>query len=463
MFKKEVYKSRRDRLAKKFESGVLLFLGNSEAFLTDSGNAYKFRNNSSFLYFYGYNEPDMAGVIDVDSGEEIFFGNDVTMDDIIWMGNLPKTQEKAEKVGIAKSEQMSELEDYLRKAKNAGRKIHFLPPYRYQTKMLLNKMLAIPFDEMDAAVSVDLIKAVVSLRLVKEECEIEEIDKACDIGYLMHYTVMRMARLGMSERELYGIMSGVALSHGFYTSFPTILSQNGETLHNHSHHQVLTDGRMMVIDAGVESMTHYASDNTRTLPSSGKFTDRQKDVYQIVVDANNLNHKLARPGVSYTSVHQEISKLIATAMKDLGFLKGEVEDIVANGAHSLFMPHGLGHNMGLDVHDMQDLGEDYVGYDDKYHRSTQFGLNALRMGKLLAPGHVVTDEPGIYFIPALIDKWEAEGINKDFVNFDKLKSYYDFGGIRLEDDILITKDGSRLLGHKRIPITIAEVEETMKH
>lgn len=463
MFSKEVYVNRRNALKAKMNSGVLLFLGTSEAAVNYPGNTYRYRQDSNFNYFFGLTDPDLAAIIDLESGEEIIFGNDVDIDDIIWMGPQPFIKDKAESVGVSKSFPFAELEKYVSDAKAKGRKVHFLPPYRNHNKILLNKMLGVGFDQMKAQASEEFIKAVVSLRLIKEECEIAELDKACNIGYAMHYTAMKMARLGMVEQELVGVMEGIAISQGLMPSFPIILSQNGETLHNHSHHQVLTDGRLIVIDAGAETNSNYCSDFTRTIPSSGKFTTRQKEIYDIVAAANNHVIEISRPGISYTDVHLSMARIMAQGLKDLNILKGDVDEIVENGAQALMMPHGLGHNMGMDVHDMEDLGENYVGYDDNYKRSTQFGLGSLRMGKMLEKGHVITDEPGIYFIPALIEKWKNEGTNAQFINFDVLEKYYDFGGIRLEDDILITDEGCRLLGSKRLPITTEEVEREMAH
>lgn len=461
MFSKEVYVNRRNVLRSKMESGLLLFLGTSEAAVNYPGNTYKYRQDSTFNYYFGLTDPDFAAVMDLDSGEEVIFGNDVDIDDIIWMGPQPLVSDKAASVGVSKSMPFGNLEKVVSEAKAKGRKIHFLPPYRYRNMILLNKMLGVGFDEMKSAASEEFIKAVVSMRLIKEQCEIEEIDKACNIGYAMHYTAMKMAKLGMVEQQLVGVMEGIAASEGLMPSFPIILSQNGETLHNHTHHQILTEGRMIVIDAGAETNSNYTSDFTRTIPCSGKFTQKQKDIYDIVSAGNDLALAMARPGITYTEVHQAVSRLMAQGLVNLGLLKGDVDEIVAAGAHSLFMPHGLGHNMGMDVHDMEDLGENYVGYDDKYKRSTQFGLGSLRMGKMLEPGHVVTDEPGIYFIPALIEKWKNEGINTQYINFSLLEKYYDFGGIRIEDDILITERGCRLLGSKRLPHTSAEVEDAM--
>ncbi|MBO7248738.1 MAG: aminopeptidase P family protein [Bacteroidales bacterium] len=461
MFNFEVYEGRREALKSKVHSGILLFLGNSEAAVNYPGNQYRFRQDSTFNYFFGMTDPDLAAAIDLESGEEIIFGNDVDIDDIIWMGPQPLLRDKAEKVGVYKTDVLSALDDYIAKAVASGRKVHFLPPYRYHNMIQINRLLGIPFDKMKQSASEEFIKAVVSLRIIKQECEIAEIEKACDIGYQMHYAAMKMMKLGMVEQEIVGVMEGISISHGLMPSFPIILSQNGETLHNHSHHQVLTEGRMVVIDAGAETNTNYTSDFTRTLPASGRFTQQQKEIYNIVAAANNLAISLARPGKTYSEVHQAASRVIAQGLVDLGLLKGNADEIVAAGAHSLFMPHGLGHNMGMDVHDMEDLGENYVGYDDTHKRSSQFGLGSLRMGKMLEAGHVVTVEPGIYFIPALIEQWEREGTNAHFVNFEKLRSYYKFGGIRLEDDILITPSGCRLLGSKRLPITVEDVESEM--
>lgn len=463
MFSKDVYVNRRSALKSKINKGILLFLGNSDASVNYPGNQYRFRQDSNFNYFFGLTDPDLAAIIDLESGEEIIFGNDVDIDDIIWMGPQPLISEKAQKVGVTKTYPLAHLDEFVGKAASQGRKVHFLPPYRYHNMIQLHRLLGIPFDQMKSSASVEFIKGVVSLRLIKEECEVAEIEKACNIGYKMHYTAMKMMKLGMVEQELVGIMEGISISEGLMPSFPIILSQNGETLHNHSHHQILTEGRLLVIDAGAETNTNYTSDFTRTLPSSGKFTQQQKEIYSIVSAANNLAVDMARPGITYSSVHQAASRVMAQGLADLGLLKGDVDEIVAAGAHSLFMPHGLGHNMGMDVHDMEDLGENYVGYDDTYKRSTQFGLGSLRMGKMLEKGHVVTVEPGIYFIPALIEQWKREGTNAQFINFGALEQYYTFGGIRLEDDIIITDNGSRLLGDKRLPITVEDVEREMEN
>ena len=470
MFDKEIYKARREALKKSMSSGIAVFPGNSEAPENYLSNQYRFRQDSSFLYFFGIDEPDFAAVIDFDSGEEIIFGNDVSIDDIIWMGPQPSVASKAEKVGISDSRPFKELFKVVGEAVAKGRMVHFLPPYRYYNMLLLSELLGIPCTKngndtrkmLAERSSKELTKAVIALRLIKEPCEIEEIDKACDIGYEMHYAAMKAARLGMKEQELVGIMEGITVSKGWGPSFAIILSQNGETLHNHMHHQYLTEGRLFVIDAGAESNTHYASDFTRTLPASGKFTQKQKEIYTIVSDANNLAVEMARPGITYREVHLATARLMLEGLSSVGIVKGDLDEMVEKGVMGLFQPHGLGHNMGLDVHDMEDLGEDLVGYDEDQVRSKQLGLGSLRMARRLKPGHVITDEPGLYFIPALIENWKAAGTNAEFINFDILKQeYYDFGGIRIEDDLLITADGCRVLGSRRLPHTVAEVEKEM--
>lgn len=461
MFDALTYQRRRQALRSKISNGLILILGNNEAPANYPDNTYKFRQDSSFLYFFGHSHPGYAGVIDADSNEEYFFGNDVDMDDIIWMGPQPSVKELAERVGVQKSLPFSQLKEIIGKAISQRRKIHFLPPYRYDNMLLLEDLTGIRASMIRSHASIELIKAVVSLRAVKEDCEIAEIDKACNIGYEMHTAAMRLCKPGVSERYIAGVLEGIAASYGSMTSFATILTQNGQTLHNHDHSHILETGRLMLTDAGAENVNNYCSDNTRTIPVGGKFTDRQRDVYNIVYACHQKALELAKPGITYKSVHLDVCKVLAQGLKNLGLMKGNVDDAVAAGAHALFMPHGLGHMMGLDVHDMEDLGQIYVGYDDEVQPSTQFGLASLRMGRRLKPGFVMTDEPGCYFIPALIDKWRAEKMHTDFLNYDAIDKFKDFGGIRLEDDILITPEGSRFTGEKHIPLTIEEVEAIM--
>ena len=462
MFETSVYKNRRARLKEKVKSGLVLILGNGEAPANYTDNTYKFRQDSSFLYFFGLNQPGFAGVIDIDSGDEYLFGNDVDMDDIIWMGPQPSVKDMAARVGVSKTAPFARLADCMKTAISQGRRIHFLPPYRFRNMLLLEELLGIRPALVKNYASLELIKAVVDLRSVKEPCEIEEITKACNIGYEMHTAAMRNCKPGVKEQYIAGLIEGIAASYGSMVSFPVILSQNGETLHNHDHSQILQEGRMMLTDAGAEEVSHYCSDFTRTVPVGGKFLTRQKEVYNIVLAANNKAIEIAKPGVTYQYVHLEVCKVLAQGLKDLGLMKGDVNEAVAAGAHALFMPHGLGHMMGLDGHDMEDLGQIYVGYDDETRPIDQFGTSSLRMGRRLQEGFVITDEPGCYFIPALIDQWRAQGMHKEFLNYDKIETFKDFGGIRLEDDILIIPGGSRFLGDKRTPITVEEVEEIMR-
>jgi Xaa-Pro aminopeptidase len=462
MFKKEVYIERRKKLKEKLKGGLVLFLGNKEAAFNYPDNTYHYRQDSSFLYFFGLNIPNLAGLIDLDSGKEYLFGNDFSIGDIIWMGPQPKVKELATEIGIENTEQLDQLEKYLRNAKNQNRNIHVLPFYRGDTIIQFSNLLEIHQSETEDYVSVELIKAVVDLRSIKDKYEIEELIKASAIGYKMHTTAMKMAKPGVYEQEIAGTVEGIVLAHGGMLSFPIILSQNGETLHNHYHGNMLQEGKLMLTDTGAETTMGYASDNTRTVPVGGKFSQKQKDIYNIVVAANNHAISLIKPDVPYRDIHLESARIIAEGLTKLGIMKGNPEDAVREGAHAMFMPHGLGHMMGLDVHDMENFGEDYVGYDSEFKRSTQFGLSGLRLGRRLQEGFVLTSEPGIYFIPDLIKKWKAEKINADFINFDKvLNEYVDFGGIRLEDDLLVTETGSQMIG-KRIPITVEEVEETMK-
>ncbi len=461
MFEASVYKNRRKELKERVWEGLILLPGNGDASSNYPANAYRFRQDSSFLYFFGLNMPGFAGVLDVDSGKEYLFGNDVDIDDIIWMGPQPKVKELGARVGITHTRPFAKLTELLKEAIAAGRKIHFLPPYRYRNMQLLEDLLGIHHAVLKQYASLELVQAVVSLRSVKEACEIEEITRACNIGYEMHTAAMKNCRPGVKEQYVAGLIEGIANSYGSMVSFPVILSQNGETLHNHDHSQILQKGRLMLTDAGAEAVSVYCSDFTRTVPVGGKFSTRQKDIYNIVLRCNNRALEVARPGVTYLSVHLEVCKVLAQGLKELGLMKGDTDAAISAGAHALFLPHGLGHMMGLDVHDMEDLGQIHVGYDEEIRPVPQFGTASLRMGRRLAPGFVVTDEPGCYFIPALIDQWRQQGLHKEFLNYDKIETFKDFGGIRLEDDVLITEDGCRLLGDKRVPITVKEVEDFM--
>lgn len=461
MFDTIVYTNRRKALKNKGLKGIGIVLGNNDSPMNYTDNTFHFRQDSTFLYFFGLDFQGLAGVVDFDNGQDYIFGNDADIADIIWMGPLVPLKENAAKVGIGNTAPFSKLFDFVNAAIQSGRKVHFLPPYRGENKILLEKLLGISASRVNDYASVEFIKAVVALRSLKEQVEIDEIKKACATGYEMHVTAMKMAKPGVWEQTIAGTIEGIALAGGGMASFPIILSQNGETLHNHDHSKILKEGKLMLTDAGAESLLHYASDFTRTVPVGGKFSQKQREVYDIVLAANNKATQLTKPGVTYSSVHLAAAEVIAAGLKELGLMKGDVKEAVKNGAHAMFFPHGLGHMMGLDVHDMEDLGQIYVGYDDETRPVNQFGTAYLRLGRKLEPGFVITNEPGIYFIPALIDKWQNEKINADFINFEKVNQYRDFGGIRLEDDLLVTGTGCEIIG-ERVPINPDEVEKIMQ-
>jgi len=460
MFDKTIYIERRNRLKNELGSGIALFPGNVNAAFNYPSNEYHFRQDSNFLYFFGLDMPGFTGVIDVDNNQEILFGNDVDMDDIIWMGKQPLVKDLAADAGVEKTKPYHELAKFIKKALDKGQKVHFLPPYRGETIIELADLLGISTGNVKGNASTALIKAVIKQREIKDSLEIKEIEKALLTAYYMHTTAMKMAQPGVKEQDIAGTIEGISLALGGPVSFPVILSINGQTLHNHTHENILEKGRMMVTDAGSESGLHYASDITRTVPVGGKFDTRQAEVYQIVLNANMAAIGAIKPGIPYRDVHFLACRTIVDGLKNIGIMKGDTEEAVQAGAHALFMPHGLGHMMGLDVHDMEGLGEDFVGYDETIKRSDQFGTAYLRLGKNLKPGFVLTDEPGIYFIPDLIDKFKSERKFTAFVNYEKLESYRTFGGIRIEDDILVTENGCRVLG-KPIPKTIRDVERTM--
>ncbi len=457
MFQNEVYKRRRARLHRIMKTGLAIFPGNREVPMNYPANYYHFRQDSDFLYFFGLDLPGFTGVMDFDTGKDILFGNDFDIDDIIWMGPQPGLKELAFRCGVTDTLPLSGLEAVMQEARSKNREIHFLPPYRAETKMMLGSLFKENPCQMKISASLNLIKAVVSMRSIKEQIELDEIEKAVDTAYEMHVTAMRMCKPGVREQEISGTIEGIAFSRGAGISFPVILSINGQILHNHLHNNILVKGKMMVTDAGAESDLHYASDITRTTPVGGKFNAKQKDIYNIVLDANKESIKNAGPGLSNLELHLRACRIIAEGLKELGLMKGSTDEAVASGAHALFMPHGLGHMLGLDVHDMEGLGENNVGYNENIKRSSQFGLAFLRFALPFQPGHVLTIEPGCYFIPELIDKWRAEKKFTEFINYNKIPDFMDVGGIRIEDNIAITDSGNRLLG-KPIPKTAEEIE-----
>lgn len=462
MFSKETYVNRRTELKKLVKKGVILLFGNNESPVNYPSNGYyPFRQDSSFLYYFGINRDGLVGIIDIDEDTETIVGNDIDIEDIVWFGSVDSVKELAASVGVSKTAPMKQLQVICNEALRQHKPVHFLPPYRFDTKLQIFDLLGIHPNQQKEAASLELINTVITMRSTKEQQEIDEIENACSIGYKMHTTAMRLTKPGLTEKYIGGQVDGVAHSYGAMVSFATIYTQHGEIMHGAPRWDELQDGRLVLCDAGAENRNNYCSDNTRTYPVNGKFTQRQLDIYSIVEACHDYVLNVAKPGVRYKDVHLAVCRLMAGKLKELGLMKGDIDEAVNAGAHAMFLPHGLGHMMGMDVHDMEGLGQIYVGFDEETRPSTQFGTNALRMGRRLEEGFVVTDEPGIYFIPDLIDDWRAKGLHTDFINYDVLETYKDFGGIRIEDDVLITADSCRFLGKERIPYHPKDVEEFM--
>ena len=463
MFSKDNYISRRAELKRLVGSGVVILFGNNESPANYPANAYSpMRQDSSFLYYFGQHREGLVGVIDIDSDSEMLLGDDIDVEDIVWMGFTPSVADLAAEVGITKTAPVKELKAICDKAIAQKQIIHFLPPYRYDTKILIMDLLGIHPNQQKEKASLRLIQAVVKMRATKEPQEIEAIERACNVGYNMHTLAQILIKPGVTERFIAGQVDGIARSMAQGNSFATIFSQHGEIMHGAPSDAALEDGRLVLCDAGCE-LDDYCSDHTRTMPVNGKFSQRQLEIYSIVEECHDYVLEVAKPGVKYMDVHFAVCRRMTERLKELGLMKGDTDEAVAAGAHAMFLPHGLGHMMGMDVHDMEGLGQIYVGFDEETRPNLeQFGTNCLRMGRRLEEGFVVTDEPGIYFIPALIDDWKSSGHCKEFLNFDMLETYKDFGGIRIEDDILITNDGCRFLGNKRIPYHPQELEDFMK-
>ncbi len=459
MFSKETYTSRRRALMERLQEagGLVLLMGNGEVGMNYAANPYPFRQDSTFLYFFGLDRPGLHALIDLDAGTSAVFGTDFTLDDIVWMGPQPTLKELAERCGVSSTGTPEELARQLGEACTQGRTVHYLPPYRAENKILLSEWLGRPIGGLGEGVSEALVRAVVSLRSRKSSEEVAEMERAVEITGRMHIAAMKAAREGKKEAELAGIVEGIAIAAGGRLSYPAILTVNGQTLHNHYHGNTLQKGQLVLGDFGAETAMHYAGDITRTFPVANKFTPLQRDLYQLVLQIENDAIASLRPGLPYKEVHLQAARQLARGLTDLGFMKGNPEDAVEAGAHALFFPHGLGHMIGLDVHDMEDLGEDYVGYSETVQRSSQFGTAYLRLGRELEPGFVLTVEPGLYFIPELMDKWQGDGLHTDFIDYDKVQGLRNFGGIRIEDNVLITEEGHRVLGSP-IPKTVEEVE-----
>lgn len=463
MYSKETYVSRRAELKKLVKSGVIILFGNNNSPANYPNNGYHpFRQDSSFLYYFGQNRDGLVGVIDVDNDIETLIGDDISIDDIVWYGSVDSVHDMAEQVGVKNSAPMKSLKTICNDAMRQKRRIHFLPPYRADIKIQIFDLLGIHPNQQKESASMDLIKAIVKMRSVKTDEEIEELERAAAIGYKMHTTAMKMCRPGITEQEIAGALDGIANGLGSMVSFATILTQHGEIMHGSPSMNKLEAGRLMLCDAGAETINNYCSDNTRTSPVSGHYDQRQLEIYSIVEACHDYVLQVAKPGVKWWDVHFAVCRLMTDRLKELGLMKGDTEEAVRAGAHAMFMCHGLGHMMGMDVHDMEGFDQINVGFDEEVRPNLeQFGTNCLRLGRRLQKGFVVTDEPGIYFIPALIDDWKAGGHCKEFINFDKLEIYKDFGGIRIEDDLLITDDGCRFLGKDRIPYHPKDVEAFM--
>lgn len=458
MFETNIYVERRNGLKNKFESGLLLFLGNDESPANYKANTYTFRQDSSFLYYFGIDSPGFAAILDIDNNLETIFANDFSMEDIVWMGPQSKVSDLANKVGISRTLSLDKLSEQINTAIRKGRKIHFLPQYRTENLLRIASLTGLNYSNVNDYASEKLIKAVVSQRSVKSEEEIKEIEDAIDIAAKMHLAALKMVKPGIYEQKIAGMIEGIAISFGYGLSFRPIVSIHGETLHNHYYGNLIEAGQLLVNDSGAESKLHYASDITRTLPVSGKFSDRQKEIYKIVLKAETNAIQSVTPGITFKDIHLQAAFDIVTGLQEIGLMHGNPEDAVNFGAHTLFFPHGLGHMLGLDVHDMEALGEQYVGYDETIQRSEEFGLKYLRLAKTLQPGYVFTIEPGIYFIPELIDMWQSENKFKEYINYEMLSDFRNSGGIRIEDDILVTDDGYKILGSNPIPKSVEEIE-----
>ncbi|MCK5694027.1 MAG: aminopeptidase P family protein [Bacteroidales bacterium] len=456
MFSKETYSARRKKLAETVSGGLILLPGNEESPMNYTDNTYHFRQDSTFLYYFGINQASLAGVIDVDSGETMLFGDDYSVEMIVWTGVVPSIASLGESIGVTNVKPFSALQAVVSQAVSSNRAIHFLNPYRSDILIRLAELLQYNYQTIPGKASLELAKVVIAQREVKSAEEIAEIDKAVDITVEMHLAGMRYARPGMRESEVAAKVAEVALAANGNPSFPIIATINGQTLHNHYHGNIIKSGDLFLLDAGAETETSYAGDLSSTFPVDPKFTPIQKEIYRLSLDAHMSSIAMLKPGTAFKDVHLTACRTIFEGLKAFGLTKGDTEEAVKAGAHALFFPCGTGHMMGLDIHDMENLGEQWVGYDG-VPKSTQFGLKSLRLGKELRPGYVLTIEPGIYFIPDLMDLWKSAYHLGQFLNYTEIEKFRNFGGLRNEEDFLITEEGARRLG-KALPLTIEGVE-----
>jgi Xaa-Pro aminopeptidase len=457
-FESSVYINRRENLKQLMSSGIILLLGNNEAPRNYKDNTYDFRQDSTFLYYFGLQVAGLAATIDVASGEVVIYGDELTIDDIVWTGPLPTVAEMAHQVGVSSSMPKDKLKTYLEKGKASNQIVHYLPPYRGDNTIYLSSLLNASIVQVKADFSLPLVKAVISQREIKEDREIKQMHQATLITSEMHLAAMRAGRPGIYEYEVMSHVNSTAIKLGGTNSFPTILTVRGETLHNHYHGNILKSGQLVLCDAGAENNMSYCGDMTCTFPVDLTFTQKQKEIYDIVLRSQSESAAMMKPGLEFREVYYNACRVIVDGLKELGIMKGDTDEAVSLGAHAIVFQCGLGHMIGLDVHDMEDLGEQYVGYSHDIARSGQFGMKYLRLAKALKVGHAVTVEPGIYFIPTQIDMWKSDGRFKDFINYAALEGYKDFGGIRIEEDFIITESGHNLLG-KALPKTTSEIEE----
>ncbi|MEM9327577.1 MAG: aminopeptidase P family protein [Bacteroidota bacterium] len=454
LFSEAIYTRRRAQLKTLVGNGQILLMGNDESSSNFEHNHYPFRQDSSFLYFFGIDRPGLVGLIDIDANKETIFGEEATIDDVVWTGPQALLADLAARVGVLDTAPLHRLSATL------GATVHFLPPYRPENILKLGAWLTKTPEAITAGWSKPLVESVVALRSVKDDGEIEELEKASKVTASIHLTAMKAAVRGTREFEVLAEMQHAAAMANSSFSFPPIVTTNGQTLHNYYYGHELREG-LFLCDAGGESAKHYAGDMTRTYPVATTFTTKEREIYDIVASALQASVQAAKADILFKEVHLQAALVIAEGLKDLGLMKGESVEAVSAGAHALFFPHGLGHMLGLDVHDMEDLGEDLVGYDDEVSRSSQFGLKSLRLGRRLQEGFAFTIEPGIYFIPELIEKWQSEKRFADYLNYPKILGYLGFGGIRLENDYYIKHGKAELLG-PAVPLTNTEVEDFRK-
>jgi len=457
MLSSQTYIDRRKKLKARFTSGILLFIGNDNSPINYSDNYYPFRQDSSFLYFFGVDKPGLCGIIDVDNDDEIIFGDELSINEIVWTGPQPKLVDQSHQVGIDRTLPKKDCSTYLSNAIARKKNVHFLPAYRHLNLIKLSEWMNIPISQLKEESSRELINAIISLRSVKSEKEISEMEEAVNISRKLHLKALQMARQGITELKILSVLTEIVVGLGSRFSYSPIITKNSQTLHNLDYVNKLNNGELLLVDAGAESSNNYAGDITRTFAVGGVFDDRQKEIYNMVLKMQVESISMCKSGISYADVHNKAMTTMASGLIELGLMKGDPIEAVNSGAHALFCPHGLGHMIGLDVHDMEDLSEELVGYDNEVKRSEQFGTKALRFGRKLEKGFALTVEPGIYFIPELTDLWKAEGKFEQFINYHLLEAYRNFGGIRIEDNIVITSDGARILG-KAIPKNLSDIQ-----